>query len=263
VPLTDFQRALLAVLSQERRDDSYLAGCAALHFAPNSQRFSDDLDYFHDSIERVAKAFHADSVQLESAGYAASVELSQPGFIRATVSREQSATRVDWAHDTAWRFMPLVRDPLGGLLLHPIDLAINKLLALAGREEPRDFVDILFIHDTILPLGALVWATVGKDPGFTPYSLLELLKRRGHGRPEAYARLNLAAPFDLARAKEKWRESLAEADAFVRRMPPEEIGCLYYSRVSENFVMPPTRDDPAIVPHFGMPGGVLPKFAES
>jgi hypothetical protein len=27
--------------------------------------------------------------------------------------------------------------------LHPIDLAVNKLLALAGRDEARDFLDIL------------------------------------------------------------------------------------------------------------------------
>ncbi|OGU02199.1 MAG: hypothetical protein A2W29_00260 [Gemmatimonadetes bacterium RBG_16_66_8] len=80
--------------------------------------------------------------------------------------------------------MPLVRDTLGGLLLHPVDLAANKVLALAGRDESRDFVDILFVHERVLPLGALCWAAVGKDPGFTPLSLLELLKRRGRYRPE-------------------------------------------------------------------------------
>lgn len=74
--------------------------------------------------------------------------------------------------------MPLVRDELGGLLLHPIDLAINKVLALAGRDEPRDFVDILFVHRSVLPLAGLSWAAVGKDPGLSPLSLLELLKRR-------------------------------------------------------------------------------------
>jgi len=79
------------------------------------------------------------------------VELSLPGFVPAVVHRGDEATRVDWAHDSAWRFMPLVRDELGGLLLHPVDLAINKVLALAGRDEPRDFVDILFVHHRVLP----------------------------------------------------------------------------------------------------------------
>lgn len=38
--------------------------------------------------------------------------------------------------------MPLVEDETGGLVLHEVDLAINKVLTLAGRDEARDFVDI-------------------------------------------------------------------------------------------------------------------------
>jgi hypothetical protein len=162
--------------------------------------------------------------------------------------------------------MPLVRDPLGGLLLHPVDLAINKVLALAGRDEPRDFVDILFVHGRVLPLAALCWAAVGKDPGFTPLSLLELLKRRGRYRPEDFSRLALAEPFDLAQAKETWLAALGETDAFVRGRPPEECGYLYYSVAHQHFVVP--RRDASlsaqgVVPHYGAPGGVLPRLADA
>lgn len=265
VPLTDFQRTLLATLASAPTDERYLAGGAALHFAPNSTRYSDDLDFFHDSEARVASAFATDRETLRSAAYDVDVELSLPGFVRAVVRRGDDATRVDWAHDSAWRFMPLVRDPLGGLLLHPVDLAINKVLALAGRDEPRDFVDILFVHGRVLPLAAHCWAAVGKDPGLTPLSLLELLKRRGRYRPEDFARLNLAAPFDLTQAKETWLAALAAADAFVRERPPEEVGCLYYEVEGERFVMP--RNDAGlaaqgVVPHYGAPGGVLPRVAD-
>jgi hypothetical protein len=261
VPLTEFQRSLLAELSKGRRDDSYLAGGAALHFAPNSARFSNDLDFFHDSVERVASAFKQDSERLVAAGYAVHVELSQPGFVRATVTRGANSTRVDWAHDSAWRFMPLERDPLGGLLLHPVDLAINKVLALAGRDEPRDFVDILFIHAQVLQLGAVCWAAAGKDPGFTPLSLLELLKRRGRYRPEEFARLDLAEPFDLVGAKQAWLAALAEAETFIRSRPPDEMGCLYWSAERQAFVAPvPGAPRLAgVSPHFGAPGGVLPQ----
>lgn len=112
--------------------------------------------------------------------------------------------------------MPPVRDQLGGFLLHEIDLATSKTLALAGRDEPRDFVDILFVHERVLPLGGLVWAAVGKDPGFSPLSLLELLKRRGRYQPEEVGRLDLVAPFDLVEAKQTWLAALDDADAFVR-----------------------------------------------
>ena len=38
MPLTDFQKALARLLSVNRSPDSYLAGGAALHIEPNSQR---------------------------------------------------------------------------------------------------------------------------------------------------------------------------------------------------------------------------------
>lgn len=265
MPLTDFQRRLLADLAGTPNDDRYLAGGAALHFAPNSTRYSDDLDFFHDSEARVASAFAADRARLEHLGYEVQVESSLPGFLRATVTKGSEATRVDWAHDSAWRFMPLVRDPLGGLLLHPIDLAVNKLLALAGRDEPRDYVDILFVHRELLSVAGLCWAAPGKDPGFTPLSLLELLKRRGKYHPEDFSRLQLVEPFDLVRAKETWLAALADAEAFVRSRPPGEIGCLYYSAREQRFVVPRAEPPPAaedVSPHFGVPGGVLPRVTE-
>ena len=265
MPLTPFQQRLLADLTQDRTADSHLAGGAAMHIAPNSLRYSNDLDFFHDSEARVASTFAADRARLDALGYTMLVEISQPGFIRAIVQHDTNETRVDWAHDSAWRFMPLVRDPVGGWLLHPVDLAINKTLAFAGRDEPRDFVDMLFAHETILPVGALCWAAVGKDPGFTPLSLLELLKRRSRYRPEDFARLDLVAPFDLVGAKTLWLAALADAEEFMRGRPPTEIGCLYWSPVRAGFVMPtPAGDDAgAVQPHYGAPGGVLPQLLDA
>lgn len=47
VPISPFRRAVLADL----------AGGAAMHFSPNSASHTDDLDFFHDSEARVARAF--------------------------------------------------------------------------------------------------------------------------------------------------------------------------------------------------------------
>ncbi|MDE2291960.1 MAG: hypothetical protein KGL53_07745 [Elusimicrobia bacterium] len=259
MPLTPFQLRVARLLAKNRSEDSHLAGGAALHLKPNTKRASNDLDYFHDSEERVAGAFAADRAVLAGAGLMVHVEVAQPGYVRALVSSGRESTKVEWAHDSAWRFMPAVRVPEAGWALHPVDLAVNKALALAGRDEARDFLDILYVHDEVLSLGALVWAAVGKDPGFTPLSLLELAKRRGRYRAADFERLRLAEPVDPVALKERWLAALGQADAFVRARPSGEAGCLYYSPRRRRFVTPEPGDTEAL-PHFGRPGGVLPRL---
>jgi hypothetical protein len=261
MPLTEYQSDIARLLSKNRTFDSYLAGGAAILIEPNTKRFSRDLDYFHDSETRVAEAFSADQSLLETNGYSIEVDLNQPGYVRAIVRRDKLATKVEWARDSDWRFMPTVRDERVGFMLHPIDLAINKVLALAGRDEPRDVLDALYFHHDVLMLGGLCWAACGKDPGFTPLSLLELLRRRGRVRQEDLARLDLAEPMDLQALKRDWLEALDAVEPFVESRPPGEIGCLYYSATREEFVDP--REISDTVPHFGRPGGVLPRIAES
>jgi hypothetical protein len=232
--------------------------------SPNFIRYSNHLDFFHDSTERVATAFRDDSALLADNGYHVDVELSQPGFIRAVVATGGDATRVDWAHDSAWRFLPPVRDEFCGFVLHDMDLAINKVLALAGRDEPRDYVDMLYVEQQLLPLGAVVWAAAGKDPGFTPLSLLELLKRRGKHRQEELDRLHLVRPIDVRSAKEAWLAALGAADEFVRSRLPDEMGALYYDSQRRVFAAPAPGtplEEQGLALHFGMPGGVLPQPA--
>jgi hypothetical protein len=260
VPLTDFQARLGRLLAENRSEYSYLAGGAAILAAPNSQRYSRDLDFFHDSAARVASAFEADETILRNEGCEVEIELSQPGYIRAVVRLGADSTKIEWAQDSTWRFMPVITSPHFGFQLHPVDLATNKVLALAGRDEPRDLLDTLFLHQTLLSLGALVWAAAGKDPGFSPLSLLELLKRRGRIRPEDLQRLDLAKQLDVRQIKTDWTAAMEEAEDFLKARNPEEAGCLYFSRKLKRFVVPDCAQSDDMVPHFGRPGGVLPSF---
>ena len=93
VPLTGFQTQVARLLAANRTEDSYLAGGAAILIEPNTTRYSRDLDYFHDSESRVAEAFAADRAVLEREGLAIDIELNQPGFIRAVVTRGVSCRR--------------------------------------------------------------------------------------------------------------------------------------------------------------------------
>lgn len=258
MPLTPFQSALGLLLSVNRSEDSYLAGGAAILAAPNTRRYSQDLDYFHDSAARVATAFESDRKTLEAHGYSVDAEISQAGYVRAVIRMNGAAAKVEWAQDSSWRFMPVIKSEAFGFQLHPIDLATNKVLALAGREEPRDLVDTIYLHQNVLALGALVWAATGKDPGFSPSSLLELLRRRGKVRPEDLARLHLSEPVDVKVLKQDWLSALDSAEGFIAKRSPDEAGCLYFSVSAKTFVDPDSSITGKSIPHYGRPGGVLP-----
>jgi len=185
MPLTEAQRVILGLLAENRSEESHLAGAAGIHMAGGSPRRSVGFDLFHDREQAVAEAFEMDRRVLEGRGIDLRIELSQPGFIRVMVTAPgHDALRVDWAHDSIWRFLPPVKIKGAGYVLHPVDLAVNKVLALAGRDEPRDFVDVVYLHRRVLPLGALCWAACGKDRGLNPVMLLDLLSRKRAAAPE-------------------------------------------------------------------------------
>ena len=89
MPLTTFQEELAILLSVNRSEDSHLAGGAALNFEPNSFRYSQDLDYFHDSEKRVATAFQADRDLLLKNKFQCEIEMNQPGYIRCLVKKNK------------------------------------------------------------------------------------------------------------------------------------------------------------------------------
>jgi hypothetical protein len=266
MPLTSTQIVIAKLLSKNRDEGSHLAGGSAMHFEPQSFRYSEDLDYFHDSLERVGIAYELDRKTLQKNSYKVQNEILTPGYIRALVSGPDGTCKIEWARDSSWRFMPVQSHPELGFVLHPIDLMINKFLALVGRDEARDFLDVLEMHQHQLSLGAQCWAACGKDPGFSPQSLIELLKRKGKYREEDFKRLHLVKHFkiDLHEIKKRWLEALHEAEQFTLKAPQDQVGCLYYSKLTKTFVTPNlkklTKDD--VVPHFGRAGGVLPAILE-
>jgi len=238
VPLTPFQQEVAQLLAANRTPGSHLAGAAALMLDAQSPRMSDDLDYFHDEEALVAQAYDLDRRVLIEAGLLVTVSLSQPGFLRAVVSRGGDGTKVEWAHDSAWRFFPAELDPVVGYRLHSLDLAINKVLALVGRDEPRDFLDTLYVHERYLSLAGLCWAAVGKDPGFNPVLLVELLARKGRYREEDFAALQLVRPIDLQALKRTWLAALEDARRAAAEWPADEAGVLYFDPAAGKFVCP-------------------------
>ena len=219
--------ALLSRIAANRNPESYVAGATVLHLAPDTPRYSEDIDLFHDLEDSVAQSAETDAATLRAAGYELSWLLRTPSFHRAVVSTADEQLKIEWAHDSAYRFFPVQRDDRCGYRLHDADAATNKVLALAGRCEVRDFVDVLHLHATYLSLGALAWAACGKDPGYTPQFLLDYASRHVAYTQADLDRLNLREPLAIGVLKQRWLAALEDARATVAALPAAEVGSLY------------------------------------
>ena len=225
MPLSKIQSEVLRLLASRRDPESYVAGSTPLN--RDAVRYSGDIDVFHDREERVASAATGDADVLTAAGYGLRWLRQLPLIHTAEVTREDAATKLEWVVDSDYRFFPAVQDETFGYVLHPVDLAMNKAMAAAGRREVRDLVDLVVVHEKILPLGAVIWAAVDKSPGFTPEGLIAEIRRNSNYPLSEWRELVTSEPIDPGEVIRRLRTALDDAEAFVTRMPTEKVGLLF------------------------------------
>jgi transposase InsO family protein len=225
VPLTKLQVGILRLLAAHRDPESYVAGSTPLN--REAPRYSADIDIFHDREERVTRAAEEDRAILQAHGFSLQWLRRELNFYSVLLRRDDEATKLEWVVDSDFRFFPALPDELFGYMLHPVDLATNKIMAAAGRREPRDVVDLVLIHEQVLPLGAVVWAAVGKSLGFTPEGLINEIRRLARYTDADFRRVASDPPVDPAATMTRFRQALDEAEAFVMRMPTEKVGLLF------------------------------------
>ena len=119
MPLSKIQSEVLRLLATHRDPESNVGGATPLN----------------------------DAAVLEGAGYKVAWLRQLPVIYTAAVTKGDDGTRLEWVVDSDFRFFPTMPDELFGYVLHPVDLAMNKVMAAA------------------------VWAAVEKSPGFTPEGL--------------------------------------------------------------------------------------------
>lgn len=218
---------------------------------------------FHDAAELVAVNATGDATVLAEAGFTVVWQNRTEGFHRAWVERDGQGVKIEWVFDSAFRFFPVVPDPLLGYRLHDADLAVNKALAGAGRLAIRDYIDLIHLHRTYLHLGALAWAATGKDPGLSPLLILNELNRHTRYQPEDLAEVRLRAPVSLQALKSDWLEMLRGARDLVTRLPAGDVGCLYLDERGEPVTPDPDVPDfSRLTRHFGQLKGSWPRVAE-
>jgi len=221
---------------------------------------------FHDTLEALDATWQADRKLLLSHGYELRSLHERPGFVEAVVSKGPDSILMQWTRDSAFRFFPLVQHEDLGLVLHPFDLATNKVLALVGRLEIRDWIDVITCHEQIQPLGYLAWAACGKDPGFSPLTILEQAGRSGRYTTAELEGLSFEGPFpDLADLLRKWHLMLTEAREIVAILPPEQVGTCVLQRKSNLYRGDPARLTQALaaddlVFHVGSIRGAYPQI---
>lgn len=264
MPLGDFEKNVLRLLAANRNPESYVAGATVFLRREDSHRQSQDIDVFHDTVQSLKLAATQDAAVLKKNGFTLEWAETQETLQRATVSKDGRSTKVEWVYDSAFRFFPVQPDAELGFVLHPLDGATNKVLALAGRGELRDYLDVLFLHQNVLSLGALAWAACGKDTGFTPQFLIEEAQRLAHYPAVRLKTLLLCKPVDLVECKRHWLAAVAEANALFLKLPPEEIGCLYLNAKKEAVIPDPTAPGFALLRrHFGSVRGAWPAISPS
>jgi hypothetical protein len=162
---------------------------------------------------------------LKSAGFIVQCVREGPSFVEAEVSRAGDAVLMQGARDSAFRFFPLAQHQELGLALHPFDLATNKVLALIGRLEARDWIDVIECDRRPQPLGYLAWAACGKDPGFGPAAILEHAARTARYTQVEIDQLSFAgdAP-DATELSRRWHAMLDAARHIAAALPVEEAG---------------------------------------
>lgn len=225
--LTKFQRGVCRLLAEQRiaSGESYVAGGAALNALLDAGRVSQDIDLFHDTEAALAATWPLDRAALERAGYVVEVLRERPAFVEAIARRPPDAVILQWTHDSAFRFFPLLEHPDLGLTLHPFDLATNKVLALVGRVEARDWIDIIHCDAAIQPLGYLAWAATGKDPGLSPDAILQEAARSARYSTSEIAALAFEGdPPDAALMSHRWHAMLKAAPEIIEALPPEFVG---------------------------------------
>lgn len=201
--LTALQQTVLEHLARVPDTTHFvLSGGTALAAYYLYHRRSDDLDLFTGDLPTVVPYSHGVEDGLTRAGLTVMVRLRTESFVRMEIEQAGDRLRLDLAKEAPFRFGPPRRVDLGQAFLwveNFQDLAVNKVLALFGRAEPRDFVDIYFVKDHY-PLEQLVAWAAEKDPGFDLYWFCVALRQ---GQDVSLAGLEIYKPLQAEELK-RW-----------------------------------------------------------
>ena len=195
--LSPLQRRILDAVSAQLRG-LFLSGGTALSAYYLGHRRSADLDLFTRESENYDGYVRQLLRLLEGAGLPAAAGAAGPGFRRFIVSDGQETVPVDVVLDTAEAIAAPTITPEGLVVDSIEDIAANKLCAILGRAEVRDYVDLYFLAKAGKEPLAFLPAARRKDAGLEPATLAFVLSDvKVHRIPE-----DLVQPVTAAQLQE-------------------------------------------------------------
>lgn len=181
--LTPLQEQVAAIVASLAEAESFaLAGGAALIARGDVHRQTRDLDFFGLTPDAVDRLVPAVDRALQKAGLVVRHIQENPGFARLIVESDDDRTELDLAADA--RLFPAEPGEPAPMLSGQ-ELAVDKVLAVFGRAEARDFVDLAAVAARY-GLDRLFELAAEKDHGFTPELFAEMAGRFSRLRPDEF-----------------------------------------------------------------------------
>jgi len=181
--LTPLQEQVASIIAGLAEAENFaLAGGAALIVRGDVRRQTRDLDFFGLTLADVDRLVPAVDRALQEAGLVVRHVQVSAGFARLIVESRDDSTELDLGADA--RLFPA--EPA-----HPAptlsgeELAVDKVLAVFGRAEARDFVDLAAV-EARYGLDRLFELPAQKDHGFTPEMFAEMAGRFSRLRPDEF-----------------------------------------------------------------------------
>jgi hypothetical protein len=198
-PLQERVAEIIAGLDEAR--DFALAGGGAMIVRGDIERQTRDLDFFGPTANAVDQLVPVVDRALRTVGLTVHRVQESHGFARLIVESDEDRTELDLGADA--RLFP-VEPGNPAPLLSGEELAVDKVLAVFGRAEARDFADLMAVEPRY-GLDRLCRLAAEKDRGFLLSVFAEMLSRFGRLRREEFE-LDDAGYEQLRSTIERWHK---------------------------------------------------------
>lgn len=132
-------------------------------------------------------------------------------------------------------------------------------MAPVNRSVVRDALDIIKLDRDVLSIKAIVSAACGKDTGFTPDLMLEMIQRHMTFTPDQLEAESLTKPLDPVKLKKDLLTLLEKTRKNLGDVPAKAMGCLFTDKKGHVLKDPSKLKQTQHKPHHGAILGSWPR----